>query len=124
MRWHPGGRVHSVSRDPGRTQTKWLRWASATPPPPRRWQLAEPQRLSWIQSTPQSPSVLRGGAAWGAGVGVGAKGWSGWRLLATVPDVLHPPSSPPATPTLAPRPPVAACPGLLFLFPPFLILVP
>lgn len=118
MRWHPGGPVHSVSGDPVATQTKRLRRATASPPsplPPRlgagRW-----QSPSTSAGYGQPQHKQRGHCA-GRGGGGGSERRR--RLPATVPDALQPPSSPPATPTLAPRPPVASCPGSLFLSPHF-----
>lgn len=107
--------MHSVIGDPEATQTKRLLTVAACP---LRCQLAEPQCLSWAQSDPQPPPPkhTQRGRSPGRGRGGGSERR---RLPATVLDALQPLTSPPATPTLAPRPPVAACPSSLFLSPHF-----
>lgn len=86
---------------------------------PLRCQLAEPQCLIWAQSAPQLPPFpqrTQRGRSPGRGRGGGSKRP---RLPSTVLDALQPLPSQPATPTLAPPPPVAACPSSLFLSPHF-----
>lgn len=67
-------------------------------------------------STSPFPQRTQRGRSPGRGRGGGSKRP---RLPATVLDALQPLPSPPATPTLAPPPPVAACPSSLFLSPHF-----
>lgn len=73
MRWHPGGRVHSVSRDPGATQTKWLHWDAATPFPPSPalaiGKTPAPQLDTVNPSIPQRPQR---GCSPGRGLRIGA----------------------------------------------------
>lgn len=105
--------MHSVIGDPEATQTKRLLPIAACP---LRCHLAEPQCLNWAFS-PSSPKAHAEGPR-GPGRGRGG-GSERRRLPATVLYALQPLPSLPATPTLAPRPPVAACPSSLFFSPHF-----
>lgn len=106
-----------MSRAPGSTQTGCTEPRSPTPslptPVPAVGRTPVPHlgrvNPSIPQRTQSGRSPRRGGS--------GGSEW--WHLPATVPNALQPPSSPPATPTLAPLPPVGACPGSLFLSPHF-----
>jgi hypothetical protein len=123
----PRGCVPSAQGAPAAAQTKalcsalafsshWLPGAATSPA------LAESQRLSPAHGQPRTPCARRGAARLRGRQGrAGAEGRSWLRLPAPVPVALQHSLSSPATPTLAPPPPVDARSQLALPFSQFCI---
>lgn len=107
----------SFPKEPGATQAKRLLWVAAcsrSQPSPALSVGRAP--VPELDTAPQPLKRMQRGHRPGRSRGGGSERP---RLPTTVLDALQPLLSPPATPTLAPWPPVAACPSSLFLSPQF-----